>query len=177
MVNNRKFLAGTVFFFHINQPIIFFHEPATKQISQPTMLTDIFSCSPGRPTQTRVNMQQHVANGRQCRWLLLCEQGGRRAAPCSTTTRTAAGHPLLQTQVSNVHPKWRRAMGKQSRESKGHAARAQGMASTDNVATVHSQSASIGACRMWMGTVGSPEADRMLYCNFCITATRFTIIH
>ena len=29
VVNDRKFPAGTVFFFHINQPVILLYEPAT----------------------------------------------------------------------------------------------------------------------------------------------------
>ena len=38
VVYDRKFLAGTVFFSHTNQPAVLLHEPATKQTSQPNRL-------------------------------------------------------------------------------------------------------------------------------------------
>ena len=38
IVNDRKFLAGTVFFSHTNQSAVLFHEPATKRTSQPNRL-------------------------------------------------------------------------------------------------------------------------------------------
>ena len=38
IVNDRKFLVGTIFFSHTNQPTVRLHEPATKQTSQPNRL-------------------------------------------------------------------------------------------------------------------------------------------
>ena len=38
VVNDRKFLAGTVFFSHINQPAVLLHESATIRTSQPNKL-------------------------------------------------------------------------------------------------------------------------------------------
>ena len=38
VVNDRKFSVGTIFFSHINQPAVLFHEPATKRTSQPNRL-------------------------------------------------------------------------------------------------------------------------------------------
>ena len=38
VVNDRKFPAETVFFSHINQTTVIFHEPATKQTRQPNGL-------------------------------------------------------------------------------------------------------------------------------------------
>ena len=40
VVNNRKFLAGTVFFSRTNQPAVLLHESATKRTSQPNGLLD-----------------------------------------------------------------------------------------------------------------------------------------
>ena len=38
IINDRKFSAGTVFFFHINQPVVLLYEPATIWTSQPNRL-------------------------------------------------------------------------------------------------------------------------------------------
>ena len=38
VVNDRKFLVGTVFFSYTNQPTVFLHEPAMIRTSQPNML-------------------------------------------------------------------------------------------------------------------------------------------
>ena len=39
VVNDRKFLVGTVFFSHINQLAVFLHEPTTKRTNQPNRLS------------------------------------------------------------------------------------------------------------------------------------------
>ena len=38
VVYDRKFLAGTVFFSHTNQPAVLLHEPATIRTNQPNRL-------------------------------------------------------------------------------------------------------------------------------------------
>ena len=42
VVNDRKFLTGTVFFSHTNQPAVLLHEPATIRTCQPTRLIAAF---------------------------------------------------------------------------------------------------------------------------------------
>ena len=60
VVNDRKFLAGTVFFFHTNQPAVLLHEPATIRTSQPNRLTIYAHCAvtamtlPNKPAEAGI---------------------------------------------------------------------------------------------------------------------------